>query len=105
MNKEKWAKDYDKCTRCGEKQYPYAARGLCYVCYPRVYNTIKSGYIPRNKWARDHDCCINCGTDAIRHEARGYCQSCYNSMRIYKENFDPTKCGVNGYAFKHKPKF
>lgn len=32
-----WAREYDKCQKCGTTGRPHYARGLCERCYHRLY--------------------------------------------------------------------
>ena len=85
-----WAKNYDKCVKCGSTEYPHHGHGLCYVCYQREVCGVKSEYKPRLSWSRYYDSCVQCHQTVFPHVAKGLCSRCYREKRkegvVSKEN-------------------
>ena len=50
MIKEKWARKFDRCVECGEKEKRHIANGRCVRCYARIYIKTESGRAAHNRW-------------------------------------------------------
>jgi hypothetical protein len=83
-NENSWSRKYERCVKCGGTEYPHQGHGLCYICYQREVNGVRSEYIPRLAWARYYEQCIQCGQTVYPHMARGLCSRCYREERRKK---------------------